>query len=130
MADYVPDAHVSADASSRKPAENPVSPVATSFVAVDAVGSAVACRVSLNGLFGVGRVAPGTGIVIGAAPSPDADTATAPAIIVDHDLRNFLFAIAASGGAAGSSALLETMALVRITDTPLPEAIAASSSFV
>jgi gamma-glutamyltranspeptidase/glutathione hydrolase len=127
MEGYRPDKHVFVGASSRQPAENPVSPVATNFVAVDARGSAVACRITLNGLFGVGRVAPGTGIVIGATPHPgsDATAVAAPVIIVDHNRRNFLFAAAASGGAASSAALLGTMARVLIDEVPLPEAMAA-----
>lgn len=126
MASYRPDRHVFVDATVRQPPENPVDPVGSSFVAVDAQGSAVACWVSLNGVFGVGRVAPGTGIVIGAAPSTASDVSATPSpvIIVDHNLRNFLFAGAASGGASASSALIETMARALIDKVPLSEALA------
>src|SRR5258708_5840733 len=42
---------------------------ATSFVVVDREGSAVSCTVTADGLFGAGRVAPGTGLVLAAAPN-------------------------------------------------------------
>lgn len=127
MAGYQPDKHVFVDSSFRQPVENPANPVASTFVAVDTQGSAVACLVSLNRMFGVGRVAPGTGIVIGAAPgtTPEETAAPAPVIVVDHNLRNFIFAGAASGGASASSALVATMAKTMIEKVPLPEALAA-----
>ena len=40
---------------------------ASGFVVVDREGLAVACTVSTNGLFGAGRMASGTGIVLAAA---------------------------------------------------------------
>ena len=43
----------------------------TSFAVVDRRGMAVACGLTMNGLFGAGKIAPGTGIVLAAAPEPD-----------------------------------------------------------
>ena len=59
MADYRPDRH--------RPALGPLTalplenPAATSFVVVDREGSAVACTVTMNNLFGNGQIARGTG---------------------------------------------------------------------
>jgi gamma-glutamyltranspeptidase/glutathione hydrolase len=41
----------------------------TSFVALDGSGGAVACSLTMNNLFGTGRIAPGTGILLAAAPT-------------------------------------------------------------
>ena len=43
----------------------------TGFAAVDANGEAAACAVTMNGPFGSGRTAAGTGVVLAAArPAP------------------------------------------------------------
>jgi len=49
----------------------------TGFAAVDANGQAAACAVTLNGPFGSGRTATGTGIVLGATPSSQTGLASA-----------------------------------------------------
>jgi gamma-glutamyltranspeptidase/glutathione hydrolase len=49
----------------------------TGFAAADANGQAAACAVTLNGPFGSGRTATGTGIVLGATPSSQAGLASA-----------------------------------------------------
>ena len=43
-------------------------PASTSFAVVDRHGGAVACSLTMDNLFGIGRVAGGTGIVMGASP--------------------------------------------------------------
>jgi gamma-glutamyltranspeptidase/glutathione hydrolase len=44
-------------------------PASTTFAALDRNGGAAVCGVSLGNLFGTGRVAQGTGILLGASPS-------------------------------------------------------------
>ena len=107
---------------------------ASSFVVVDRNGSGVSCTVTPYDLFGAGRVASGTGIVL--AASPDESRGLGPQwlgpMIAVRDLSSGLpsfltyhrgtslpssgeasagsqlvFAGAASGGAAASSALIE-----------------------
>jgi gamma-glutamyltranspeptidase/glutathione hydrolase len=63
----------------------------TGFSAVDANGQAASCVVTLNGPFGSGRMATGTGVVLGANPSGPAGLASAFLAPV----------IATSGGAIG-----------------------------
>ncbi len=43
-------------------------PASASFMALDKNGSAVICVTSMNNLFGTGRVAPGTGVLLAASP--------------------------------------------------------------
>ena len=45
-------------------------PATASFSALDKNGGVVSCAVSMNNLFGTGRIAPGTGILLAAAPRP------------------------------------------------------------
>ncbi len=47
-------------------------PATASFAAVDKNGGVVACAVTMNNLFGTGRIAPGTGILLAAAPHAQA----------------------------------------------------------
>ena len=44
-------------------------PASTTFGAIDRDGGAVMCGVSMGNLFGTGRIAPGTGILLGASPA-------------------------------------------------------------
>jgi gamma-glutamyltranspeptidase len=72
-------------------------------------------------------MAPGTGIIMAASKPPDrsALSALAPVMLVNHNSGNFIFAAAASGGAAAPSALIEVMARTLIDGQSLIEAIAA-----
>jgi gamma-glutamyltranspeptidase/glutathione hydrolase len=105
-------------------AENPS---AATFVAFDRDGSAAACAVTLNSLFGVGRVAPGTGIVLAAASGQGGRGATAlgPMLIVNENIGDFYFGGAAAGGVAAPGALIAVAARTMLNDQPLPEALAA-----
>jgi gamma-glutamyltranspeptidase/glutathione hydrolase len=70
----------------------------TGFAAVDANGRAAACAVTLNGPFGSGRTATGTGVVLGATPSAQAGLASAfltPVIAINNG------AVALAGAGAG-----------------------------
>ncbi len=85
----------------------------TGFVVVDDTGGAVACAVTLNGPFGAGRTATGTGVVLAAAPTGPSGLASAflmPLLAQDGD--NGLFAGAAAGGPNGSAAI--TAVLLRM----------------
>lgn len=78
----------------------------TGFVAVDREGNAVACALSMNNLFGTGRIAPGTGVLLAASPTGRVVPPPLPALIVANDrVRAFRFAGSASGGAGAAAAL-------------------------
>jgi len=79
----------------------------TGFAAVDANGQAAACAVTLNGPFGAGRTATGTGVVLGANPSGPAGMASAflvPVIATDNGQPGL--AGAGAGGPNGAAAAL------------------------
>lgn len=79
----------------------------TSFVAVDREGSAAACSLTLNNLFGIGRVAEGLGIVLAAIPGPQGrgPDSLSVMLLVNEVHNIFYFAGAASGGNEAASAL-------------------------
>ena len=47
----------------------PALPASTSFAVMDREGNAVVCAVSMGNLFGTGRVAQGTGMLLAASPA-------------------------------------------------------------
>jgi gamma-glutamyltranspeptidase/glutathione hydrolase len=86
----------------------------TALVTLDRDGGAVACAFSMNNLFGTGRMAPGTGILLAAAPHLGA-VAPAPlaaALAINANLRAFRAAVAGSGQQAAPAAVAATMAQV------------------
>ncbi len=79
----------------------------TGFVVLDSYGGAVACAVSANGLFGTGRMAPGTGMLLAAAPSgaPPA----VPVMLVNPNNDEVHFAAAAGGSGDPSSDVMAAL---------------------
>jgi gamma-glutamyltranspeptidase/glutathione hydrolase len=84
----------------------PENPFSAGIVAADAEGLGVACNFTMNALFGAGRIAPGTGIIL--APAPDERgfgfSALAPMVMANRNNGEFYYASAASGGLAGALA--------------------------
>lgn len=102
-------------------------PAATSFVTVDQRGLAVSCAVTMNNLFGTGRIVPGTGILLAAAPaqSGNATVSLAPIILANHNTSQVFFAGASTGGAAAPTALASVMRGALLEEMPLRDAIRA-----
>ncbi|HSO43867.1 MAG TPA: gamma-glutamyltransferase [Rhodospirillales bacterium] len=103
----------------------PENPAAASFIAVDVTGLAVACQVTPNNMFGTGRVAPGTGIVLASVPGPGGRGATALGPMLVSDGPQFLFAAAASGGQTAPTTTVATAARTLLAEVDLPSAGAA-----
>ena len=83
----------------------------TGFAVDDGKGGAVACAVTMNGPFGAGRTAAGTGIVLAAAPAGPAGLASAFLMpLLAEDGSAALFAGAAAGGPNGSAAIASALA--------------------
>jgi gamma-glutamyltranspeptidase/glutathione hydrolase len=100
-------------------------PAGTGFVIVDLVGLAVSCTLTNYNLFGSGRVAPGTGVVLAAAPGHGDRNALSlgPTLSFDSELGSFRFAAAGSGGAAALSATMAVAADTMLQDRTLEQAI-------
>ena len=97
----------------------------TSFAVVDRRGMAVACGLTMNGLFGAGKIAPGTGIVLAAAPEPDLPPPLAPVVLVNRNSRQVFLAAGAGGGEAAPSALGTVLLELLDGERPLGAALAA-----
>ena len=79
----------------------------TSFAIVDASGSVVSCSLSMNSPFGIGAVAQGTGVVLGAPPIVGKSNDSFSAVLVDSKVgKRVYFAAASSGGAVAASTLI------------------------
>ena len=96
-----------------------------SFVVVDNVGQAVACTLTMYELFGNGRVAPGTGIVLAASPNSGGRNSLSlgPMMITNKNVRAFRLALAGSGGAAVSTAMMAVAMRSIVDRLPLEEAM-------
>jgi gamma-glutamyltranspeptidase / glutathione hydrolase len=70
---------------------------ATSFVTLDSSGGAVACTLTMNNLFGTGRIAPGTGILLAAAPMQGQAPLLSAALIWNKPTNSFRAAIGGTG---------------------------------
>lgn len=69
------------------------------LVAVDNEGLTVACSFTMNGPFGSGIMAPGTGILL--APLPDGERASVPTVVsMANEVNGLIFFAAAGSGAA------------------------------
>jgi gamma-glutamyltranspeptidase/glutathione hydrolase len=88
---------------------------ATSFVTLDGSGGAVACTLTMNNLFGTGRIAPGTGILLAAAPTHGQAPLLSAALIWNKPTNSFRAAIGGTGqeGAPLATALTAEYALRR-----------------
>lgn len=101
----------------------------TGFVVVDREGLAVTCALTMNNLFGTGRIAPGTGLVLAAAPGIGQVPPALPTVLMlaNRNLRAFRAAGTASGGEGAPAAL--ALALHRaLGGMPAGQAVSAPRS--
>ncbi|GBQ17592.1 gamma-glutamyltransferase [Tanticharoenia sakaeratensis] len=94
----------------------PALPATTSYVVVDRSGEAVACALSDGNLFGTGRMAGSTGIVMGASPA-HAPAPVLPAAILRRG-RALSAVLAASGQGSAATALGHAAVSEASGDTP------------
>ena len=127
MATFRSDRHVPAAQLDPAPVQRLENPAATSFVVLDRHGSAVTCALTMNNLFGNGRVAPGTGIVMAMPPGQGGrgPISLGPMIVVNKHVNEFYFAAAATGGVAAPTALLNVAAKTLVGEISLEDAVQA-----
>ncbi|MBI3453842.1 MAG: gamma-glutamyltransferase [Rhodospirillales bacterium] len=106
MADYRADRRSPADGLQAGSAAPPDAPATTGFVVADREGMAVACTVTAYERFGLGRLVPGMGVLLAAAPDNAARTpAFLGPVIGLRDRTDVVFAAAAGSGPAAMGAL-------------------------
>ncbi|MDP7343805.1 MAG: gamma-glutamyltransferase [Alphaproteobacteria bacterium] len=128
MATYRSDQSTSPDMLSPPPKRRLENPASTSFITMDRLGLTVSCAVTMNNLFGTGRVVPGTGILLATSPATlgNAATSLSPIVLVNHNTSQLFFAAGSAGGAAAPAALASVMRAALLEDMPLREAVQAS----
>lgn len=126
MRDYRSDRHTQAGSLDPVPVQRRENPATTTIIAVDRAGNAVACGVTMNGLFGTGRIAPGTGIVLATVPDGEGHGALSlgPMIVANPHTKRLYWAGAANGGVAGPTALINVAARALLGEEALDAAIA------
>lgn len=85
---------------------------ATGFAATDGTGQAVACAVTMNGPFGSGHTAQGTGVTLALAPSTSqAGLAAAflTPVIATNGGKNISFAGTGAGGPVGTASIADAL---------------------
>lgn len=92
------------------PATLPPLPASAAFATLDNSGGAVACAVTMNNLFGTGRIAPGTGVLLAAAPTTEPLPLLSAAIAWNKNIHAFRAAVASSGQNAAAIATALGMA--------------------
>jgi gamma-glutamyltranspeptidase / glutathione hydrolase len=84
------------------PAAAPLYPASTTFATLDSDGNAVVCALTMNNLFGTGRMVPGLGFLAAASPATVAPPLLAPGLAWSES-RHAFHAEAGGSGQAGAA---------------------------
>jgi gamma-glutamyltranspeptidase / glutathione hydrolase len=108
------------------PAAEPTNfPASTSFVTMDRFGDAVACALTLDNLFGTGRIMPGLGFLAAASPAAVPPPLLSAGLVWNDNIKAFRAAAGGSGQAgaplAVAVALINTLKTKRPMAAPVPE---------
>jgi gamma-glutamyltranspeptidase/glutathione hydrolase len=99
----------------------PALPASTSFTVLDRNGGAVACALTMNNLFGTGRIAPNTGIVLAASPTSKPTPLLAAAIAWRSAFRAAVGGSGQNGaGLAVASGMAQALSGADISPVPDP----------
>ncbi len=100
-----------------------VVPASSGFAVLDAQGGVVACAVTMNNLFGTGRIAAGTGILLAASPRSNPVPLLGAAIAYGRDAGVFRAAVTGTGQQGAAVAVADAMyaALHNQPNTLVPE---------
>lgn len=95
-------------------------PASATLVTLDREGNSVACAFSMNNLWGTGRMLPGTGMIVAAAPDMGAIRAPvlAAGVVYNANRKAFRAAAAGSGQAGAPGAAAAALAAAIAGQTP------------
>lgn len=100
----------------------------TAFTVATGNGDAVACAVTMNGPFGTGKVARGTGVLLAKTPEASveglAGAFLSPVLVTNRHTNNLFFAGAAAGGPDGPAAIQKVLSETLVSGrAPLSDAL-------
>jgi gamma-glutamyltranspeptidase / glutathione hydrolase len=102
-----------------------VFPASTSFVTMDRSGNAVACALTMDNLFGTGRIMPGLGILAAASPAAVPPPLLSAGVVWNDNIKAFRAAAGGSGQAGAPIAvavgLINTLKTNRPLSAPIPD---------
>lgn len=101
----------------------PALPASTTLATLDRDGNAVVCAFTMNNLFGTGRVAQQTGILLAASPAWVPPALLSAAIAYNPNLLAFRAAVGGSGQAGAPMAAAFAMAQALAGDTAMPNPV-------
>ena len=100
-------------------------PASTGMVTLDREGNAVVCAFTMNNLFGTGRIAERTGVLLAASPRAQPAALLSAGMVVNPNLTAFRAAASGSGQEAAPMAaawaLAQTLATGTVDGAPAPE---------
>lgn len=99
----------------------PPLPASTAFVVLDRKGGAVACSLTMGNLFGVGRIARGTGIVLAASPRAWPPPLLAAAIAWNPHRHAFRAEVGGSGQEGAPLAVADALRMTLAMDPKNPK---------
>jgi len=97
----------------------PALPASTGFIVVDRDGNAVTCALSMNNLFGTGRIIPETGLLAAASPALLPMPLLSAGLIWNENIRAFRAAAVGSGQAGAPIAAALGLANAMRTQQPM-----------
>jgi gamma-glutamyltranspeptidase/glutathione hydrolase len=97
----------------------PPLPASTSFATLDKNGNAVACALSMDNLFGTGRVLPGLGVLLAASPAAVPPPLYSAAIAWNENVHSFRAAVGGSGQAGAPMAVAFGMLATLRSNQPM-----------
>ena len=125
MNDYDPGEASGSVGGGAPPQSRPDDAASTGFVVLDVLGDAVACTFTTYRPFGVGVVAPGTGILLAPAPEPEDRNplSLGPMIVFNPRVLAFKFAAVGGSGPEAAAAMMTVAAESVLTKGRLDKAI-------
>ncbi len=101
----------------------PAMPASTSFAVMDRNGNAVTCALTMGNLFGTGRIAPGTGILLAASPNTYGSPMLAAGLAWNANLNGFRAAVAGSGQEGAALAVAAGLSGALRSDEAMPRPV-------
>jgi gamma-glutamyltranspeptidase / glutathione hydrolase len=100
-------------------------PASTSFVTLDRSGNSVVCALTMDNLFGTGRIMPGLGFLAAASPAAVPPPLLSAALVWNDNIKAFRAAAGGSGQAgaplAVALALINTLRTNQPMSVPVPD---------